>query len=134
MFTSALPLALWNQFGWYTVIVAPVVSFLIMGIENVGNQIENPLLVLPMGAYCSKLHHDIVGITERWVSGDPEVRLCFQNRCKTCSRDTLIPRICIFFICYLAPKFISCIIKHDIHICMLPGEVTNKPAATRPLR
>ena len=48
VYTTALPLALWSRIGWLTVFVAPLVAFLLIGIENIGNQIENPLLV-PFG-------------------------------------------------------------------------------------
>ena len=74
VYTSVLPIALWQYFHWTTVLVAPVVAFMLMGIENIGNQIENPILVLPMASYCKKVHHDILGMIEVWVNDNLEVR------------------------------------------------------------
>ncbi|BDA42113.1 UPF0187 protein At3g61320, chloroplastic [Coccomyxa sp. Obi] len=47
-----LPFALWDICGWASPIVEAVIAFLLMGVENIGIQIEEPFHTLPMLSYC----------------------------------------------------------------------------------
>jgi hypothetical protein len=57
LYLSLSPLLLWDSSGWATVPFSALVSFLLLGTENIGAQIEEPFAVLPLGAMC------------RWVGG-----------------------------------------------------------------
>lgn len=41
-----LPLALYPHHGWMTILSAPLIAFLLLGLENIGIQIEEPFRVL----------------------------------------------------------------------------------------
>lgn len=45
----ALPFSVWNIYGWGTPFVSAIITFLLLGVENIGVQIEQPFQVLPMG-------------------------------------------------------------------------------------
>ena len=47
---TGLPLALWADYGWVTPFITAVVTFLLLGVENIGIQIEEPFEVLPIEA------------------------------------------------------------------------------------
>lgn len=40
---------MWSHYGWGTPFVVAIVTFLLLGVENIGIQIEQPFQVLPMG-------------------------------------------------------------------------------------
>ena len=42
------PFAAWSSYGWGTPFVPAIVTFLLLGTENIGIQIEQPFEVLPM--------------------------------------------------------------------------------------
>lgn len=46
------PILLWGSTGYATLLVMPIVSFLLIGIENIGVQIEEPFHILPLQAIC----------------------------------------------------------------------------------
>ena len=52
LYLSLTPLLMWERCGWATVPFTALVSFLLLGTENIGAQIEEPFTVLPMGAMC----------------------------------------------------------------------------------
>ena len=49
IWVSSLPIILWDQCRYATVPVAGVISFLLLGIEEIGVQIEEPFSILPLG-------------------------------------------------------------------------------------
>ncbi|KAI8469253.1 MAG: Bestrophin, RFP-TM, chloride channel-domain-containing protein [Monoraphidium minutum] len=51
-YLTFLPFALWDYTRWLTPFVMAALTFLLVGIENIGVQIENPMLVLPMHRFC----------------------------------------------------------------------------------
>jgi hypothetical protein len=67
-YVTFLPLALWNHLSWATIVVAPVITFLLAGIENIGVMIENPMRILPMAAYCTTIHSNILCVAAAWAS------------------------------------------------------------------
>lgn len=49
IWVSSLPIILWDQCRYATVPVAAVIAFLLLGIEEIGVQIEEPFSILPLG-------------------------------------------------------------------------------------
>jgi len=47
-FITFLPFGLWGYTSWLTIPVMAVITFLLVGTENIGIQIEQPMLVLPL--------------------------------------------------------------------------------------
>lgn len=70
IYVSFLPLALWASLDWATIIVAPTIALLLAGIENIGVMIENPMKVMPMAAFCTVIHANVLGIGSAWAHGD----------------------------------------------------------------
>ena len=48
LWLTALPFCCWHELGWATVPVATVLSFLLLGIEEIGVQIEEPMGILAL--------------------------------------------------------------------------------------
>lgn len=55
VYLTFLPFALWSYLGWLLLPVSVVLTFLLLGIENIGIQIENPVRVLPLHSFCAGL-------------------------------------------------------------------------------
>ena len=49
IWVSSLPIILWDQCRYATVFVSAIISFLLLGIEEIGVQIEEPFSILPLG-------------------------------------------------------------------------------------
>ncbi|KAK9811994.1 hypothetical protein WJX73_006952 [Symbiochloris irregularis] len=49
---SALPIILWDQCRYATAPVSAIISFLLLGIEEIGVQIEEPFSILPLDNVC----------------------------------------------------------------------------------
>ena len=47
---SFLPFSLWDAAHWVTIPASGVIAFLLLGIEEIGVQIEEPFGILPLGA------------------------------------------------------------------------------------
>jgi putative membrane protein len=60
---AAMPLALWPLTGWATPPVLFVISYIILGIDEIGVEIEEPFCILPLQALCEAIRRD-VGIAE----------------------------------------------------------------------
>ena len=65
-----LPLALWRHLDYFTIAVAPLIAFLLAGIENIGVQIENPMRILPMAAYCATIQSNVMLVGGDWAAGN----------------------------------------------------------------
>lgn len=52
VYLLGLPFALWPLLNWATVPTTAVIAFICTGIEETGNQIEEPFAVLPMQQLC----------------------------------------------------------------------------------
>jgi len=61
---TALPLALWPACGWGTAPLAVVISFLLLGIEEIGVQIEEPFGYIPLEDLCDEIEGDVFSIIE----------------------------------------------------------------------
>lgn len=59
---SILPLAIWDQCQWTTVPVCALVAFLLLAIEEIGVQIEEPFSILPLEVISGRAQIDIEGM------------------------------------------------------------------------
>ncbi|EFJ44936.1 hypothetical protein VOLCADRAFT_106175 [Volvox carteri f. nagariensis] len=55
IYLTALPLALYDSCDWAVVPVTLVIAFLLLGIEDIGVQIEEPFSILPLPDICADL-------------------------------------------------------------------------------
>jgi hypothetical protein len=70
LYITFLPFGLWQHLGYYTVAFAPLIAFMLAGIENIGVMIENPIRILPMGAFCAFIQCDVMGAGAHWAAGN----------------------------------------------------------------
>jgi hypothetical protein len=61
-----MPLVLWKYLEWGVYFVAPMITLLLAGIDNIGVHIENPILILPMSAYCHVIHDNLIVAASDW--------------------------------------------------------------------
>lgn len=64
LWLSLLPFALWPVYGWATPGIIAVCSFLLLGIENIGIQMEDPFAVLAMERMCGVCKADVIDMME----------------------------------------------------------------------
>jgi len=55
LYLGLLPMALWSMCGWATVPVMIVMSFMMLGIEEIGVSIEEPFTMLSLDAMCGTI-------------------------------------------------------------------------------
>eukprot|EP00798_Chlamydomonas_sp_ICE-L_P001482 gene1482-32867_t len=78
LWLTALPFSCWHELGWATVPVATLLAFLLLGIEEIGVQIEEPMGILALETYVSKIH-DALGQTESEWEGFNQLFLTYCN-------------------------------------------------------
>lgn len=54
-----MPFTLWNACGWGIVPVSTIIAFLLLGIEEIGVQIEEPFGILPLEAMCATIEKNL---------------------------------------------------------------------------
>ncbi|EFJ42233.1 hypothetical protein VOLCADRAFT_97657 [Volvox carteri f. nagariensis] len=59
LYVVTSPVLLWPSTGWLTPLVAGVIAFLLLGVENIGVQVEEPFHVLPLYDICRALEANI---------------------------------------------------------------------------
>jgi hypothetical protein len=69
-----MPLVLWRHLEWTVLFVAPLITMLLAGIDNIGIFIENPFSILPMATYCTAIHENVILAGADWASGNDQVR------------------------------------------------------------
>ena len=55
----ALPFALWPLMGWSCALATFVTSYVIIGIDECGIEIEEPFAILPLQALCEAIRRDV---------------------------------------------------------------------------
>eukprot|EP00198_Chlamydomonas_reinhardtii_P000322 XP_001689657.1 predicted protein [Chlamydomonas reinhardtii] len=66
LYLAALPVALYDSCDWATIPVVATISFLLLGIEDIGVQIEEPFSILPLPEICADLHTSAqLAVTQR---------------------------------------------------------------------
>lgn len=78
-----LPFQMVEDLGWYTGIIAAVISFILFGIEEIGREIENPFGYdandLPLDEICTNMLHNIEDLMLEAESDRPLVNLSADN-------------------------------------------------------
>mmetsp|Transcript_17865 Transcript_17865/g.53786 ORF Transcript_17865/g.53786 Transcript_17865/m.53786 type:complete len:503 (+) Transcript_17865:242-1750(+) len=70
-----LPAALWPTMGWATAPAAAVVTFILLGIDELGVQIEESFGFLPLGVFCRAVQSDAAAaIKSQQTHGQPDSR------------------------------------------------------------
>jgi len=64
VYISFLPFGLWAFCSWLTIPIMAVLCFLLVGIENIGVQIEQPLIVLPLDKLAAGCRTAVEAITK----------------------------------------------------------------------
>mmetsp|Transcript_13690 Transcript_13690/g.49796 ORF Transcript_13690/g.49796 Transcript_13690/m.49796 type:complete len:141 (-) Transcript_13690:92-514(-) len=59
VFLMTLPFALWPLMGWATVPCIFLITFILIGIEETGVEIEEPFCILPLHALCEAAERDV---------------------------------------------------------------------------
>lgn len=78
IYCLSLPLALGHKYGWETVILTLIVSYIMFGIEEIGVEIENPFDLtindLPLESICSTIGRDLKVVSD-CVAKETEARV-----------------------------------------------------------
>ena len=64
---TILPYALWTRFGWATLFVAPAIALLLLGINEIGIDVEEPFSLLPLEAFVDQCCTDCKQMIETQV-------------------------------------------------------------------
>ena len=80
LWMTLLPYALWAKFEWATIVIAPLIGVLLLGINEIGIDVEEPFSLLPLEAIADRAFMDCK------QSIDMQVRLCVSCRCRTFAR------------------------------------------------
>ncbi|GIL73889.1 hypothetical protein Vretimale_5022 [Volvox reticuliferus] len=59
LYVMTCPVLLWSSTGWLTPLVAVIIAFLLLGVENIGVQVEEPFHVLPLYDICRAIEANI---------------------------------------------------------------------------
>jgi len=62
VYINALPFAMYSAFGWGCIPITIMISALLLGIDEIGVQIEEPFGVLPLDAICTRAEIDMRSI------------------------------------------------------------------------
>eukprot|EP00899_Mesostigma_viride_P016815 jgi/Mesvir1/25134/Mv21590-RA.1 len=57
---NVLPMSLWFKMGWMTPVITMIFAFLLLGIEQIGLQIEEPFSILPLESICDTIQEDVM--------------------------------------------------------------------------
>eukprot|EP00899_Mesostigma_viride_P001418 jgi/Mesvir1/11277/Mv01073-RA.1 len=68
LWCTAMPVFLWHDLEWATPLVTVLITFFLLGIEEIGVQIEEPFSILPLEAFCDGVQ-DAVSDIMRTSSG-----------------------------------------------------------------
>lgn len=59
LWLGSLPFGLWSQFHWASLFITAAVGFLLLGIDEIGMQIEEPFGILPLDVICKRAQTDV---------------------------------------------------------------------------
>ena len=65
---TILPFALWAKFEWVTLLLAPIIGVLLLGINEIGIDVEEPFSLLPLEAIADRAFMDVKQTIEMQVS------------------------------------------------------------------
>ena len=90
LWMTALPLALWPQCGWATVALAPLVGVLLLGINEIGIDVEEPFSLLPLEAIADRAARDVTQTIDMQV---PPVRLHVRAQSFRCHSVKFVSQV-----------------------------------------
>jgi putative membrane protein len=68
LYCGTLPFAMLGEFGWGEVLVTGLITFVLLGIEEIGVEIEDPFGTddndLPLDRFCSTIERDLRGVAK----------------------------------------------------------------------
>jgi putative membrane protein len=59
LWLAGLPLALWQPMGWACIPAVFIISFIFMGIDEIGVEIEEPFAILPLTPLVKVIARDV---------------------------------------------------------------------------
>ena len=69
LYLATMPFVLVDSFGWLTILCMLLISYILLGIEEIGVEIENPFGTdhndLPMEGLCATIERDVLGVAPR---------------------------------------------------------------------
>eukprot|EP00775_Hariotina_reticulata_P001604 gene1604-1944_t len=65
LWLSAMPFAMWDEVHWMVVPLTAAISYLLLGIDEIGVQIEEPFGILPLEDVCVDIQAEIDAMMER---------------------------------------------------------------------
>ncbi len=75
LYLATMPFVLVDSFGWLTVLCMLLISYILLGIEEIGVEIENPFgndhNDLPIEELCATIERDVLGVTPRSPPSEP---------------------------------------------------------------
>lgn len=134
---TVMPYALWGNLGWATLVVAPLISFLLAGINEIGIDVEEPFSLLPLEAISDRAKTDCQEIVSMQVR--PVTRLHsqlghFRPRC-SCGRPLAASPADVKLYCILQTfrlgviDVLTLLLAVERYTCMLtrPGSLCLRP-------
>ncbi|GAB4814212.1 hypothetical protein N2152v2_001258 [Parachlorella kessleri] len=73
VFVTFLPFAFWSLFGWVTIPIMATLTFLLVGLENIGIQIEEPYTVLPLHRFSVGIKRGVELTLAHWRTAEEVV-------------------------------------------------------------
>jgi hypothetical protein len=61
-----LPLLLWPMAGWASPILAVVIAFLLLGVENIAAYVEEPFYAIALDQFATNVQRDVLTIVGMW--------------------------------------------------------------------
>lgn len=59
LWLATLPFALWEPMGWAMLPAIFLISYIFLGIDEIGVEIEEPFCILPLFPLCQVIHRDV---------------------------------------------------------------------------
>ncbi|GIL49208.1 hypothetical protein Vafri_5346 [Volvox africanus] len=69
LYVMTCPILLWSSTGWLTPLVAVIIAFLLLGVENIGVQVEEPFHVLPLYDICRAIEANVKEMQNAFSGG-----------------------------------------------------------------
>lgn len=54
-----MPFTLWAAYSWVSILLSGLFAYLMLGIDVIGVQIEEPFGVLPLGSFCATIERNL---------------------------------------------------------------------------
>lgn len=86
-----LPLLLWPLAGWSSPVLGVLISFLLLGVENIGSFIEEPFHVIAFDKFCAAIQRDVNNILA--MHDNSQCSVCAQHRGGWGSTGGLVPMV-----------------------------------------